>query len=170
MKNLTIITLTTVALLGSVAAVPAASSKADRAFITEAIEGNLAEVEMGKLAQQNGQSQDVKSFGQMLVTDHSAANQKAMEVASQMGVTPPSKPNAKQKAMYDKMSKLSGAAFDKAFAKEMVADHKKDIAAFKKEAKKKNDPAAEFASNTLPTLQKHLEAAQKLNTGGSASR
>jgi putative membrane protein len=169
MKSLTIIALTA-ALLGSVTGATAASSKASQNFIKDAIEGNLAEVQMGQLAQQNGQSADVKSYGQMLVTDHSAANEKATAVANQIGVMPPTAPTAKQKAMYDKMSKLSGAAFDKAFAKEMVADHKKDIKAFQKEAKMKNDPAADFANNTLPTLQKHLDAAQKLNQGGSASR
>jgi putative membrane protein len=168
MRSLTILAVTA-ALLGSVTAASAASSKADQTFLKDAIEGNLAEVQMGQLAQKNGQSDAVKSFGQMLVTDHTAANQKAMDVAKQMGVTSPTEPNAKQKAMFDKMSKMSGAEFDKAFAKEMVADHKKDIKMFQKEAGKKNDPAAEFASNTLPTLQKHLDAAQKLN-GGSASR
>jgi len=66
---------------------------------------------------------------------------------------------AKQKAIYNKMAKLQGAAFDRNFKKEMLADHKKDIAAFQKEA---NDSAADFANETLPTLQKHLNAAQKL--------
>jgi putative membrane protein len=168
MKSLTIIALTA-ALLGSVTAVSAASSKASQKFVQDAIQGNFAEVQMGQLAQQNGQSAEVKSYGQMLVTDHSAANEKAKALATQMGMTPPTEPNAKQKAMHDKMSKMTGADFDKAFAKEMVADHKKDIAEYKKEAKKKNDPAADFANNTLPTLQKHLDAAQKLKPG-TASR
>jgi putative membrane protein len=171
MKSLTMIALTT-ALLGSVTAMAAdtKASKADQKFLTDAIQGNLAEVQMGQLAQQNGQSADVKSYGQMLVTDHTASNDQAKKVADQMGVTAPTEPSAKQKAMHDKMAKMTGADFDKAFAKDMVADHKKDIAMFQKEAKKKNDPAADFASNTLPTLQKHLDAAQKLNRGGSASR
>jgi putative membrane protein len=168
MKSLTIIALTA-ALLGSVTAVSAAD-KASQKFIMDAIQGNLAEVQMGQLAQQNGQSEDVKSYGKMLVTDHSAANDKAMSVAKEIGVTPPTEPSAKQKAMHDKMAKMTGANFDKAFAKDMVADHKKDIAAFQKEAKKKNDPAADFANDTLPTLQKHLDAAQKLNQGSTAAR
>ena len=84
---------------------------ADQKFIKEAIEGNLAEVQMGQLAQQNGQSQGVKDFGQMLVTDHGQANTKAQSVAQSMNVTPPTQPNAKQKKEYDKMSKLNGAAF-----------------------------------------------------------
>src|ERR1043165_6190042 len=89
---------------------------ADQKFIKEAIEGNLAEVQMGQLAQQNGQSQGVKDFGQMLVTDHGQANTKAQSVAQSMNVTPPTEPNAKQKKEYDKMSKLNGPASDEVLA------------------------------------------------------
>ncbi len=135
-----------------------------QAFIKKAIEGNLAEVAMGQLAQQNGNSDAVKNFGRQLETDHSSANQKAMSVASSMGVTAPTEPDKKQKATYQKLSKLSGDAFDRAFAKEMVADHKKDIAEFQKEAKRQNDPAAGYASETLPTLQNHLQMAQSLQS------
>ena len=134
---------------------------ADQKFIKDAIEGNLAEVQMGQLAQKNGASQGVKDFGQMLATDHSQANTKATSVASSLKVTPPTEPNAKQKKEYDTMSKLNGAAFDRAFATHMVADHKKDIAAYQKAAKKK-DAAGQYAQETLPTLQKHLQGAQSL--------
>jgi putative membrane protein len=79
-------------------------------------------------------------------------------------------PNAKQKEDYDKMSKLSGAAFDKAFAQRMVADHTKDISAFQKESKSKNQTVASFASETLPTLQKHLQTAQSLHKGGRSAK
>jgi putative membrane protein len=145
-------------------AMPAAfaADRASETFIKEAIEGNLAEVQVGKLAQDKGQSDGVKSFGQMLVTDHGAANQKATQVASQMGVTPPAEPNAKQKKVYDKLAKLSGDKFDRAFAKAMVKDHKQDIKEFEKATKKTQDPAKSFASETLPTLRKHLETAQSL--------
>jgi len=149
------------ALALSATAAPA-QDKASKTFITKAVEGNLAEVQMGQLAQQNGTSEGVRSFGQMLQQDHSAAAQKSSAVASQMGVTPPTEPNKKQKAMHDKMAKLSGDKFDKMFASEMVKDHKKDIADYKKAAKKQNDPAGAYASETLPTLEKHLETAQSL--------
>jgi putative membrane protein len=143
---------------------------ADQKFIKDAIEGNLAEVKMGQLAQQNGASQGVKDFGQMLVTDHGQANTKAQSVAQSLNVTPPTEPNAKQKKDYDKMSKLNGAAFDKAFAQHMVMDHKKDIAAFQKETKSKNQTAAAFAKETLPTLQKHLQTAQSLQKGATPAK
>jgi putative membrane protein len=136
--------------------------KASQKFLKNAIEGNLAEIEMGKLAQHKAQNDAVKSFGQTLVTDHGSANQKASSIAQQMNVTPPSEPNRKQKNEYQRLSKLSGDKFDKAFAKHMVTDHKKDISAFEKEAKK-NDAAGQFAKDTLPTLRKHLETAQSLD-------
>ena len=144
-----------------------AQDKASQKFLKEAIEGNLAEVQMGELAQKNGKSDQVRSFGQMLQKDHSDANQKATAAANQMGVSPPKEPNSKQKALYDRLSKLSGDRFDREFAKEMVADHKKDIKDFEKEANK-SDAAGAFAKQTLPTLHKHLEAAQSL-TGAAAT-
>jgi len=151
-------------LAAAIASAPGTSA-ADRAsekFIKAAIEGNMAEVQVGKLAQDKGQRADVKSFGQMLASDHGSANRKAMQVANQLGVMPPSEPNAKQKKVYDKLSKLSGDKFDAAFAKEMVKDHQHDIKDFEKAAKNTQEPARSFASETLPTLRKHLETAQAL--------
>jgi putative membrane protein len=149
------------ALTGSVSATSAKEQPGQK-FITKAIEGNLAEVQLGQLAQQKGASDGVRNFGQQLATDHTAANQRATAVAGQMGVTPPSEPNKQQKAVYDRMSKLSGDAFDRQFVKHMVDDHKKDVAEYQKEAKRRNDPAAGYASETLPTLQQHLQTAQSL--------
>ena len=141
----------------------AAQDKANQKFITEAIEGNYAEVQMGQLAQKNGQSEAVKSFGQMLTQDHGSANDKAIKAAQDIGASPPTGPSAKQKSEYDKMAKMSGAAFDKAFAQHMVADHKKDIAEYQKAAKR-TDAAGKYAADALPTLQKHLQTAQSLQS------
>jgi putative membrane protein len=85
-----------------------AAGKPSQAFLKKAIEGNFAEVQMGELAQEKGQNEDVKKFGKMLPDDHSAANQKAIDAAKSLGVTPPDGPNARAKADYDKMSKESG--------------------------------------------------------------
>jgi putative membrane protein len=116
----------------------------------------------GKVVQKQGASEGVRAFGQMLEKDHSDANQKATAVAKSVNMTAPTAPNKKQKADYDKMSKLSGAKFDKEFAAHMVADHKKDIREYEKAAKKQ-DAVGNYAKETLPTLRKHLETAQSLN-------
>ena len=141
-----------------------AKDKPSETFLKKAIEGNFAEVSMGDLAQKNGQSDDVKSYGKMLSTDHGTANQKAMDAAKGLGMNPPTGPNAKQKADYDKMSKMSGTAFDKMFATHMVADHQKDIAEYKKATKNK-DAAGEYAAGQIDTLQKHLNTAKSLKPG-----
>ena len=159
--NRTILSLGTATLMAISLASASAKDKLSEAFLKKAIEGNFAEVSMGDLAQKNGQSDGVKSYGKMLSTDHAAANQKASDAAKSMGMNPPSGPNAKQKADFDKMSKMSGTDFDKMFAKHMVADHQKDIAEYKKAAKNK-DAGGEYAAGQIDTLQKHLEAAKSL--------
>jgi putative membrane protein len=141
-------------------------NKAAQTFVTKAVQGNLAEISMGQLAQQRGNSDGVRSFGQQLVTDHSAANQKLTSLASGMGVTPPTEPSKKQVSNHHKLMKLSGDAFDREFARHMVADHRKDIADYKKAAKMKDDQIASYATETLPTLEKHLQMAQSLNKSG----
>ena len=146
-----------------------AQDKASQKFLKEAIEGNLAEVQMGQLAQKNGTSDGVRSFGQMLEKDHSDANKKATDAANSLGVTPPTDPNSKQKAAYDRMSKLSGAKFDRQFAKHMVDDHKKDISEYEK-ASKEGDAAGTYAKEALPTLRKHLDTAQSLSGAATTGR
>ncbi len=139
------------------------ASKADQRFVTEAIQADLAEVQVGKLAQQKADNADVKQFGQMLEQDHSQHLQKAQQLASQIGVTAPTEPSREQKAMYDKLSKLSGPAFDKQFATAMVKDHREDVAKFERKSKEKNS-VGEFAGQTVPTLQKHLQTAEELTS------
>lgn len=121
------------------------------------------------MAQQNGQNDNVKKFGQTLIDDHSAANQKAMDAARSMGMTPPDGPNAKQKADYNKMSKMSGAQFDRDFATHMVMDHERDIAEYKKGAKQP-DAAGEYAKGQIDVLQSHLQAAKSLKSTKTSTR
>jgi len=143
--------------------------KDSQAFLKEAIEGNLAEVQMGQLAEKNSTSAAVKQFGQMLVKDHGEANQKATAAATALKVTPPTQPNSKQKADYDRMAKMTGSQFDKEFAQHMVKDHQDDIKAYEKESSK-NDQAGKYAKEALPTLRKHLQTAQSLGSSTTGSR
>jgi putative membrane protein len=131
-------------------------------FIKESIEGNLAEVKVGGLAEQKGVSQGVKDFGAALAKDHAAANEKAQKVAQAMGVAPPDAPGIKQKAVYTELAALSGETFDKHFVKAMVKDHQEDIAKYEKEANTGSGPAAAYAKQILPDLRKHLRMAEQL--------
>jgi putative membrane protein len=135
----------------------------DRQFMLKAAQGGMAEVELGQLAQQNGQSQDVKDFGKRMVDDHSKANDELKQLASDKGVSLPTDLNAKDKATKDRLSKLNGAAFDKAYMNDMVKDHKMDVAEFKHESMAAKDPQVkDWAGKTLPTLQSHLDQAEKI--------
>jgi putative membrane protein len=135
----------------------------DHNFMMKAAQGGMAEVQLGQVAQQNGQSQQVKAFGQRMVTDHTKANDELKQVAAQQGVTLPTTLSAKDQATMQRLQNLHGAAFDKAYMQDMVMDHKKDIAEFKHEASSGNDQAVkQWASQTLPTLESHLREAEKV--------
>jgi putative membrane protein len=145
------------------------ADSASKSFIKKAIESNYAEINVGELAQEKGNSEGVKQFGAMLVKDHTAANEKAIAAAKEMGVEPPSGSSIMEKGTYLKLKVLSGDTFDKAFAKDMVEDHKSDIEEFEKEASKA-DPAGKFAKEALPTLKKHLQEAQSLASQTTGSK
>jgi putative membrane protein len=147
------------------------SATPDVHFAREAAQGGMAEVKLGQLAQEKGSSDTVKTFGKRMVDDHSKAGDKLKEVASHESITLPSDLSAKDQATYDRLSKLNGAAFDRAYARDMVKDHETDVAAFQKEANAgKNDSLKSFASETLPTLQDHLKQAKEMmKTVGGAT-
>ena len=131
----------------------------------EAAMGGMAEVELGHRAIQTGQSDTVKQFGQRMVDDHSKANAELMTVATGKGITLPTEIDAKHRAAIAKMARLSGADFDRAYAKDMLSDHNKDVALFKKQAESGTDPDLKaFAAKTLPTLQEHQQMAEAMNS------
>ena len=132
-------------------------------FIAQAIQGDNAEIEMGKLAEARGGTKEVRNYGKMLVRDHEKNLREARKLAREMKVKAPSGAPDDARQEKAKLTKLKGADFDKEFASAMVGDHQKDIAAFQQEASSASDAKVkDFASKSLPVLQKHLEAAQKL--------
>src|SRR4051812_32610519 len=137
----------------STASVPAANQK----FAMKAAQGGIAEVELGKLAQEKAQSQEVKSFAARMVKDHSSANDKLKQIASKDGIQLPTEMDKSDQKLHDKLSKLSGAKFDEEYMSHMVSDHKKDVKEFQHEAQSaRSDDIKQFASDTLPTLREHL--------------
>lgn len=134
----------------------------DSAFVTDAIKGDNGEVAIGNLAQAQGQSQAVKDFGKLLVSDHGAHKQELAALASSTGVSVTDEPTDEAKANLKKLEALHGAEFDKQFKLMMVEDHKKDIAKYEKQASSGDPQTAALAQKTLPTLRKHLDAANAL--------
>jgi|GEM_PF-313124 len=142
-------------------------------FAKDAAEGGMAEVKMGQLAEKNAKDPEVKKFGQMMVTDHTKANDELKALAAKKNYQLPSDIGSNQ-STYDKLSKLTGADFDKEYVEDMVSDHETDVKDFQREAENGTDPDVKaFAAKTLPTLQKHLDAIKaiqaKMNNGGTNS-
>lgn len=146
---------------------------ADAKFAMKAAQGGMAEVQLGQLAAQKASNPDVKAFGQMMVDDHTKANDQLKSVAGQENITLPTTLDAKDQALMTKLQGLSGEDFDKTYVKAMVKDHQQDVKEFQKEADKGKDPQIKnFASQTLPVLQQHLSKAQGLQGtvgGGGAT-
>jgi putative membrane protein len=145
---------------------PAAGTLAPeaRAFLNKAAVGGMAEVQLGQVAEKNAKSPDVKLFGRRMIEDHSKANSELTRLATTKGVTPPSELDSKHKATLDRLSKLTGDQFDKAYMADMVTDHEEDVAEFQKEANSGGDPDVKaFAAKTLPTLQEHLKLAKAID-------
>jgi len=136
----------------------------DKKFVKEAALGGMSEVELGKLAVQKSSNDQVKQFAQKMVDDHTKANDQLKQVASKENIPVPDALDSKHQAEINKLSKLSGNDFDKAYTKEAVKDHQTDVRDFNAEAQGGADPNVKaFASTTLPTLQQHLELAKNLN-------
>jgi putative membrane protein len=136
----------------------------DSNFLTKAAQGGMAEVKLGQLAAEKASNPDVKQFGQQMADDHGKANDELKQLASSKGVTLPSDIGAKQQATYDRLSKLNGAEFDKAYMADMVKDHREDLKEFRRESKSGSDPDVKsWATKTLPTLEHHMQMAESTN-------
>ena len=136
-------------------------SSDDSKFVKEAANGGMLEVELGKIALTNASNSKVKDFGKRMRDDHTKANEDLKKLASSKGVELPTKVEGKAKTTLDRLSKLSGAEFDREYIQAMVDDHKEDVGAFENASQKAKDPdVKKFASQHLPTLKTHLEIAQ----------
>ena len=123
----------------------------DKTFMKKSAKGGMMEVAMGKVAEQNAQSDGVKSFGKRMVTDHSKADDELKSIASKKGIQLPTKEHSIKWTS------------DKAYMDMMVKDHEKDLAEFKEEANSGSDPdVKKFAEDTAKVVQEHLDLAKEI--------
>ncbi|HTL59601.1 MAG TPA: DUF4142 domain-containing protein [Candidatus Limnocylindrales bacterium] len=141
-------------------------SESDYRFLVKAARGGIEEVELGQLAQQKGTSQQLRSFGERMVTDHTKLNNELKQIASQKNATLPAQMSHHENSTLQHLQNLTGPDFDKAYTKDMVKDHKKDVKEFESAAKNLSDADLRtFAQKNLATLQQHLGMAENLETG-----
>lgn len=136
----------------------------DAKFATDAANGGMAEVALGKLALTKTTNASIKDFAQMMVTDHGKANDELMAIAKQKNITLPAEPDSAHIKKMDDLKKLNGADFDKAYVSTMIDGHKKTLDLMKGEAKNGSDSTLKtFAAKTAPVVQAHLDAINKIH-------
>jgi len=135
----------------------------DRDFVREALQGGMAEVQLGQLAAQKGSSDDVKQFGQKMVDDHTKLGDQMKQVAQKLGVKEPKDLSKKDRELVAKLQGLSGAQFDDAYIEAMVKDHKKTASDFKHEAgSTQNSSLKQFTQQDAQIIDGHLQMVEQI--------
>jgi putative membrane protein len=140
-------------------------SMSNQQFVTQASSSNNFEVMAGNMAVSKGVNVTVKEFGQHMIDDHSAAGNELQILATQKNWTIPSQLAPKELANQQVLSTLSGAAFDKEFARLMVISHQDAVSLFEEAAQERGVPDGDlrnFAASKLPNLKMHLQGAVAL--------
>jgi putative membrane protein len=142
---------------------PSRAEMSDTRFAREAAQGGMAEIQLGKLATARASNQMVKAFGERMVVQHGAAGDQLKAAAQKENITLPASVNSRDQQIYDRLAKLSGSAFDRVYAKDMVDDHEKDLQAFQNEATSGSDENVKaFAAQSIPMIQEHLNQAREM--------
>jgi len=136
----------------------------DATFVKMAASSGMEEVEVGKIAVSKAKNADVKKFAEMMIKDHTKANEELKTAAKAAGIEVPAKMMDKHQKGVDMFKDYKGADFDKDYAKHQVMDHEEAVDLFTRASKElKNKELKDFATKTLPHLQHHLEDAKKLD-------
>ena len=158
---------------------PAAEAVNAESFAKQAMLANKAEVKLGELAVEKAQSADVKAFAQMMVKEHTNGLNTLKEAVKGQGVEEPAQLDAKHQTLYDRLSKLSGAEFDREYMKAMVDGHREVKSMVETRANRTptttgtsgrvssdsrlDNAVKQWATRTLPTVTKHLERAEQIS-------
>ncbi len=144
-------------------------ARADRRFIEEAASSGMMELQAAQLAATKANDPAVKSYAAMLADHHGTANSELMQLAASLGVELPAAPKRTARNEIEKLGKRTGAEFDREFVREVgIKEHERDIKRFQSASKDVKEPQLKaWIDKTLPTLQQHLAAAQKLPQAGS---
>jgi putative membrane protein len=161
-------------LTGSVALIVFASCKKDKdnnnvnstdqTFLTQVAIGNKAEVMAGQLAATKATNPAIKSFGQLMVTEHGQAQTDLQNVYSSVGQTMPDTVDAEHQALMARLNSLTGHSFDTAYINSQVKDHQKTLTIFQSEINDgDNTNVKNYANTYLPHIQMHLQKADSLS-------
>jgi len=139
--------------------------KRDRQALSHMAQADMAEIAAGKLAARKASNDEVKTFGQHMVDEHSKMLDEGKKVAQSKGVKPPAAPDKKHQSAMKKLQTASGADFDRQYMNDMVRDHEQVLKFVQKTAKDAKDPDVKaLAEKGAPHIQEHLDEAKKIQT------
>lgn len=159
----------TAAAVGATSAATLGANTLD-GYVSNAAEGDMYEIEAGKMAQEKAQNADVKAFGAMLVKDHTASSTEMKPLITAAGQTPPTELDERRKGMLDNLRAANGADFDKTFLAQQEAAHNEALTLHKGYADNgENAQLKAFAAKTAPVIQAHLDQVKKLQGGAGGA-
>jgi putative membrane protein len=162
MKNKTLAAAMVMA-LAPLAGTAAAADRAGADFMVRAARAGAAEVELGRLATQRGDERDVRRFAEQMVNDHSRLGDDLRRLAAREGVRLPVGMDANHRAALNRLRRMRGDAFDRAYARQMNSDHEQAVALFRQQARNGRDrDVRDFAQQALQTLEHHRQMARDL--------
>jgi putative membrane protein len=139
------------------------ASPMDKMFVAKAMQGGMAEVQLGQLTLQKSSDEQVKQFAQKMIDDHSKMIDQMKPVAQQLGVSVPNKVSKKDTKTMAKLEGLSGSAYDQAYILDMVKDHKQDLSDFQTEASAGQDQTAKDEANQgSKIISQHLQMIEQI--------
>ncbi len=146
-------------------------SEQDRQFVIRAAQGNVAEITLSQLATQRAVSPAVRAYATRMVADHTQASSALTQLALSKGLTPPRSMDAQHQALRARIGQIPGPRFDQVYMDAMVRDHANTVALFEQQAARGQDPDLKaFATQKLPALRDHLQAARRLAPNAAANR
>ena len=138
-------------------------------FVEKASIVNMAEIQLGQLAAERAQDPQVKQFAQTMVDDHTKAQEQLKTVASDQNIPIPSALDGKHQKLHDKLAKLQGAEFDRAYMDAMVDGHKDAEKLLKKRAEQKDKASASNMSHAPATSGSGAVGTSGANAPSSSS-
>ncbi|WP_162817877.1 DUF4142 domain-containing protein [Niabella yanshanensis] len=137
----------------------------DAEFALKAAEGGMMEAELGRLAQNKAVHREVKSFGAMMVGDHSDTNKELESLAQTRNISLPAALGEDKQKKYDELNSKKANEFDREYISFMIKDHKEDIEAFREQSKESKDAELRnWATSKIPILEHHLAEAQRIDS------
>ena len=138
-------------------------AEADQTFVEKAAQDSIAEIDLGELAKERAESEEVKQFAQRMIDDHGKANEQLEEIAKSKGAVIPTEAGEEHSKLRAELGELEGEAFDQKYMAAMAEDHQKAVDLFQKQAEEGEDPELKsFAEQTLPIIKEHLTMAQSM--------